>query len=495
MKSYTVRLLPLGKELRVEENTPLIDVLHGYGVEFPCGGKGLCGNCKVKLLEGEIELTETHHHKLEELELSPEWRLSCMSVCRHSLTLEIEQFNHIILADESPFEFVPKAGFAVAVDLGTTTLVTQLLDLSSAKVLAVETQLNPQVRYGADVISRITTCIEGNLVVMTKLIRKTIGGMIKKMVDQQKISPQKIVLVGNTPMQLIFSGEDVMPLSRYPFEVKDFGKKIFQTKEIGWNFLDDSCLIEFMPGIGSFVGSDILAGIVATKLYQNDFYTALIDLGTNGEIAVGNNDRIVCASTAAGPAFEGMNISMGMRAVTGAISSVSIENDKIKATVIGNTKPRGICGSGLIDAVAVFRKLGLIGTFGEILSGEESLLIAGNVKLSQKDLYEFLLAKAAIAAGLQILTEKLSIDLSQVKEIYIAGGFGSYLNLENVKETGMIETDIEKIHKMGNTALIGAKVLLYQNDEFIDNIVKKIKHINIESSSDFQNIFINKMMI
>ena len=142
-------------------------------------------------------------------------------------------------------------------------------------------------------------------------------------------------------------------------------------------------------------------------------YTALIDLGTNGEIVVGNKDRIVCASTAAGPAFEGMNISMGMRAVTGAISSVNTEDGKIKVAVIGNTQPKGICGSGLIDAVAVFRESGLIGTFGEITSGEESLRVAGRVTLTQKDINEFQLAKAAVAAGLRILTEELSTDICQ----------------------------------------------------------------------------------
>lgn len=494
MKSYAVRLLPLGKELKVNEGTPLIDMLHEYGIEFPCGGKGRCGKCRVKVLEGEIGMTEAHREKLGGLGLSSDWRLACMSVCTGPLTLEVAQFDHLILADESSFEFEPQEGFGIAVDVGTTTLVTQLLDLHSARVLAVETALNPQIRYGADVISRITAFLEGHGKEMRQIIHKTIGEMIKTMVDQQKVFPRKIVLVGNTPMQLIFSGEDVTPLSRYPFEVDDLGKKAFQTKALGWDFLDDDCRVAFIKGIGSFVGSDILAGIAATGLYKKEPYTALIDLGTNGEIVVGNRERIVCASTAAGPAFEGMNISMGMRAVTGAISSVSAEDGKIKVTVIGNTEPRGICGSGLIDAVSVFRELGLIGTFGEILSGEGSLTIAGKVKLTQKDINEFQLAKAAVAAGLRILTEELSIDLSEVEEIYIAGGFGSYLNLRHVEETGMIETGEEKIRKMGNTALMGAKMFLYENEELIEEILKKTRHIHLERHPEFQDIYVNKMI-
>lgn len=494
MKTYTVRLLPLGKELEVNEGTPLIDVLHAYGVEFPCGGKGKCGKCRVKLLEGELEMTEIHRRKLNELGLSCEWRLACMSVCSGPLTLEVEQFDHLILADESSFEFKPEEGFGLAVDVGTTTLVAQLLDLRTAKVLAVETMLNPQVRYGADVISRITACLEGHADEMMQAIRKTIGEMIETMVDRQRVFPRKIVLVGNAPMQLIFSGEDVTPLSRYPFEVDDLGEKVFVPKELGWDFLDGPCRIAFMPGIGSFVGSDILAGIAATGLYKKEPYTALIDLGTNGEIVAGNKDRIVCASTAAGPAFEGMNISMGMRAVTGAISSVSREGDAIKVTVIGNTEPRGICGSGLIDAVAVFRELGLIGMFGEILSGAESLVVAGKVRLTQKDINEFQLAKAAIAAGLRILTRELSTDLSKMEEIYIAGGFGSYLNLRHVVETGIIETDEEKIRKMGNTALIGAKMFLYENGGLVGDILKKTRHIHLERDPEFRDIYIEKMI-
>jgi uncharacterized 2Fe-2S/4Fe-4S cluster protein (DUF4445 family) len=189
-----------------------------------------------------------------------------------------------------------------------------------------------------------------------------------------------------------------------------------------------------------------------------------------------------------------MNISMGMRAVTGAISSVSVERGKIKVTVIGNTEPRGICGSGLIDAVAVFRELGLIGIFGEILSGEGSLMVAGKVKLTQKDINEFQLAKAAIAAGLRILTEELSTDLSEVEEIYIAGGFGSYLNLRYVVKTGMIETEEEKIRKMGNTALIGAKMFLYENEGLLEEILGKTRYINLESNPDFQDVYIDKMI-
>jgi uncharacterized 2Fe-2S/4Fe-4S cluster protein (DUF4445 family) len=493
MFKHHIRLQPLGKELIVNHKTPLIDVLHEFGIEFPCGGKGTCGKCKVKLLDGEIEISDIHQQKIKKLGLSSEWRLACYSNCSSDITLEIEQFNHLILADESEFDFLPQTGFGVAVDLGTTTLVAQLIDLSTARVLAVETILNPQAKFGADLISRIQACINGNAAEMTRVIRSSIGTMIESLLDKQAVEIHKIVIVGNTVMQLIFSDYDVSPLAEYPFHTNNLGLKLLSAEELGWNFQVAENVM-FYPSIGSFVGSDILAGIVATGLHTKKKYTALIDLGTNGEIVVGNNQQIVCASTAAGPAFEGTNISMGMRAVTGAISSVKLEDNKIITNVIGNTNPKGICGSALVDAVAVFRKLDLIGVFGEINSNEDSISVASDVRLTQKDINEFQLAKAAIAAGLEILCNTLSIQLTDIHEVYIAGGFGNYINIQHLIQTGMIEVPEKRIHKMGNTALIGAKMFLFTGIQITKKILSKTRHINLESDPDFQNIYVDKML-
>ncbi len=493
MQTHTINLQPLGKTIQVNHQTPLIDVLHEFGIEFPCGGKGTCGKCKVKLISGEIEVSEKHGHQIEKLGLNSEWRLACYSNCTSDITLEIDQFSHLILADESDFDFEPQHGFGVAVDLGTTTLVAQLIDLSTAKVIAVETMLNPQVKFGADLISRIQSCIDGKAAEMSSIIRSAIGVMIELMLQKHAVGIKKIVIVGNTAMQLIFSSEDVSPLAMYPFEVNDLGMKTFRPDELNWNFkvIEN---IQFYPSIGSFVGSDILAGIAATGLAEKEYYTALIDLGTNGEIVVGNKHQIVCASTAAGPAFEGTNISMGMRAVTGAISSLHLENGKIVANVIGNTEPKGICGSALVDAIAIFRQLDRIGNFGDINSGESEIVIAGEVKITRIDINEFQLAKAAIAAGLEILGQELSIKLSDIQELYIAGGFGNYINLKHVSAIGMIELPENKIRKMGNTALIGAKIFLFSKPEIVDNILAKTTHINLESNPEFQDVFVDKML-
>jgi uncharacterized 2Fe-2S/4Fe-4S cluster protein (DUF4445 family) len=495
MKRHIIKLQPLDREIRVNDQTPLMDVLHEFGIEFPCGGRGTCGKCAIRILDGNIITTPEHSRKAEKLRLPEGWKLACLTLCTDDLVIDIEQFSHIILADESDFEFIPGTGYGVAVDLGTTTLVAQLVDLSNAKVMAVETMLNPQGKFGADLISRIQACLNRHQPEMEEMIRSSVGTMIHSMISKHQTVLNKVVIVGNTVMHHIFSGSDVTPLSAYPFQSQDLGIKEFSSAELGWDFtvLDK---IRFFPSVGSFVGSDILAGIAATGMFRKEEYTALIDLGTNGEIAVGNKDGIVCASTAAGPAFEGANISMGMRAVTSAISSFQLIDGQIHANVIGNTRPRGICGSALIDAVAILRKQERIGMFGEINSGESEIHLTGKISLTQKDIHEFLLAKAAIAAGLSILTKALTIKLSGLNAVYIAGGFGNYINLDHVVETGMIDFPTERIHKMGNTALIGAKMFLFSGDsKTIETILSGITHVNLESDPDFQEIYVEKMLL
>lgn len=495
MKKHTISLQPLGRTITVNDNTPLMDVLHEFGIEFPCGGRGTCGKCKIRLLQGDIQVTEEQRWKLERLKLPEDWRLACLSRCTENITLEIGQLDHLILADESDFQFTPAPGFGIAIDLGTTTLVAQMVSLKDGRVMAAETMMNPQGRFGSDLISRIEAALAGNQPEMCKLIRSATGNMVGKMLADQPTGSVDITIVGNTVMHHLFSNIDVAPLSVYPFHSPDLGMKEFTPEEVGWHHKQIG-RIRFVPSIGSFVGSDILAGIAATGMHLKEEYTALVDLGTNGEIAVGNKNGIVCASTAAGPAFEGANISMGMRAVTGAISSFSLENNRLKAVVIGNTRPAGICGSALIDAVALLHSTGQLGMFGEIMSGEDNIRLTGHIRLTQKDIHEFLLAKAAVAAGLEILTKRLSLKMDDLQAIYIAGGFGNYINLEHVNATGMITLPPERIHKMGNTALIGAKMFLFPGaQDMVHEILHKTTHVHLESDPGFQDIYVGNMML
>jgi uncharacterized 2Fe-2S/4Fe-4S cluster protein (DUF4445 family) len=489
-----ISLLPLGKSIEVISGTPLKDVLHEFGVEFPCGGKGTCGSCKVKLLKGKLVIDDVQQKKLNKLKLAGNWRLACFCKAETDISLEISQFENIILADNSTFDFQPQTGFGMAVDLGTTTIVVQLVNLENGHVLDSVSDVNPQARFGADIISRIQSCLDGNFEELQNLVRSKTDEMIQSILQKHPVNVSKIAIVGNTVMHHIFSGLPVNSLSFYPFYSPNLGVQVFSGKELKWK-LPETAGILFFPSIGSFVGSDILAGIAATKMAENKKYSVLIDLGTNGEIVVGNRDKIICASTAAGPAFEGAKISQGMRATTGAISSVNFENDELKTHVIGNGTAKGICGSGLIDIMAILTNREQIGMFGEINSSEESIPLSGKVSITQQDIREFQLAKAAIAAGIQILLNQLKITYSEVDKVFIAGGFGNFLNIDNVIRTGLIECEANKIVKLGNTALIGSKMFLFEDEAFIHKILGKTTHFNLEGDPDFQDIYIEKMML
>jgi uncharacterized 2Fe-2S/4Fe-4S cluster protein (DUF4445 family) len=493
-QKVNITLEPLGEIIKVNAGTPLIDTLHEFGVEFPCGGKGTCGACKVKLLAGELKVDEAQQQKLKKLKLGSDWRLACYCTADSDITLEISQFEHIILADNSTFEFQPQNGFGIAVDLGTTTVVAQLINLENGHILDSVSDINPQAKFGGDLIARIQSCLDGKQEEQQTLIRKKIGQMIQSILKKNPVEVARIAVVGNTVMHHIFTGLKVNSLSFYPFESPDLGAQNFTTGELGWNLPTDT-KVQFFPSIGSFVGSDILAGIAATKMANRKEFSVLIDLGTNGEIVVGNRDKIVCASTAAGPAFEGANIHQGMRATTGAISSVTTEDNAMQCHVIGNVKAKGICGSGLIDVLAILLERGEIGMFGEINSGAEAIELTPGVSLTQQDIREFQLAKAAIATGIQLLMNQLNISYDDVENVFIAGGFGNFLTLKNVIRTGLIECEEEKIIKLGNTALIGAKMFLFEEDNFIENILSKTTHINLEGDKTFQDIYIEKMML
>ena len=491
---HTIRLEPLGVKLRVASGTPLKDILFQYGVEFPCGGKGICGNCRVKLLEGDIPQDEDHKKAHSNLKLADNCRLACKSTVTQDITLAIDQFEIFILANNSSFSFKPGTGFGIAIDIGTTTLVAQLLDLETGHVLDVTTGLNPQSRYGADIITRIEYAVyKKGHDKLKYLIRQEVTKMINKLIRRNSINVTKIILVGNTVMQHLFDGTDLKDLSAYPFETRNKEFSRFKPQELDME-TGSQAKITFLPSIGSFVGSDILAGILASRINESDKHIVLIDLGTNGEIVVGNKDRILCASTAAGPAFEGTNISMGMRATTGAISSVSNIGKAFDYHIIGNEKPRGICGSGLIDVVAEFLKSGKIDSGGKITGNKEKFELAAPVFLTQKDVREFQLAKGAIATGIEILLNKLNLSHTDIDKVYIAGAFGSFINIKNTVSIGLIEFPEEKIKKLGNSALIGAKMCLFMDEKELEPVLNITEHISLETAINFQDMFADKMM-
>jgi uncharacterized 2Fe-2S/4Fe-4S cluster protein (DUF4445 family) len=491
-----IRLEPLGVALEVERGTPLQDVLFPYGVEFPCGGQADCKGCRVRLVSGELPASLDERLILSASEIEQGWRLACRGLAEADITLDIAQWETVILSDSSTFEFTPREGLGIAVDLGTTTLVAQLLDLANGRVLGVRTALNPQAAWGADVMSRIQFAMTaGGAEKLAATIRGQIGELVCELLEGRASEPPltEVTIVGNTVMHHLFCGIPVEPLSHVPFEAVRDGLEVFSARDLGWTFAGGAP-VRFLPCFGGFVGSDILAGVLAVRMHESDELVALVDLGTNGEIVIGNRERIVCASTAAGPAFEGGRISMGMRASTGAISEVHLSDGRIACHVLGGVEPRGICGSGLVDAVAVGLDSGALAPNGR-LPGKGAWVVASPVSITQADVRELQLAKAAIAAGIRIVCRRRGTDPAAVKRLYLAGAFGNYVNRASARRIGLLDFPLELVHPAGNTALLGAKLALFHGDgsEDYSDLRARVEHISLAADPEFMDIYVDEM--
>ncbi len=498
-ETVRIRLEPLAVEVEVPCGALLISSLSGQGVEFPCGGTGSCGGCGVRVLTGSLPVTDADRTAFSTDQLASGWRLACRARAperapervSQPLVLECRQWRMDVLTDNAGLAAAGKHGLGIAIDLGTTTIAAQIVDMASGSVLGVETELNPQARFGSDVMSRIRAVLEGDE--LTTVVRLALGQMIEHLAKGREDEIAEVILVGNTVMHHLFSGCDVEPLSHAPFVSPHLGRQHFRPQDLGWT-LPATCTIGFAHCLGGFVGSDILAGIIAAGIARTDDLTSLVDLGTNGEIAIGNRHGIVCASTAAGPAFEAASIRMGMRAATGAISRVSLSAGKINVTVIGNVKPRGICGSGLVDAVAAGLRSGAILHSGRIADGLKIFPVADPVVLYQSDIRELQLAKAAIAAGFKLLLKRLGARARDLKSIHLAGAFGNYVQIESAIHIGLIhigsDAKLELVHAAGNTALRGAKMLLLSAQE---PVLPSIEHVSLAADPSFQDEFAHCM--
>ncbi|MGA2963747.1 MAG: ASKHA domain-containing protein [Candidatus Korobacteraceae bacterium] len=485
-ETVRVELVPLGVSLEVRRGAALGSVLAEQGLEFPCGGSELCGGCRVRLLEGTLTPTPNDKLALTEQEIASGWRLACQAHAETTLKLHVEQWGVPILSDQTRLRGSLRSGLGIAVDVGTTTLVAQMIDLATGDLLGVRTALNPQTAFGADIMTRLRFALTKRD--LTPLIRETVGDMVSQLAAGRESDVAEAVLVGNTVMHHLFAGVDLEPLSHVPFASPELGEQRFTPRELNWKLPQDCC-IRFVSCIGGFVGSDVLAGILAVNLSTGAELTALIDLGTNGEIALGNQDRILCASTAAGPAFEAGSIRMGMRAATGAIAQVSNRSGKLECAVIGDVAPRGICGSGLVDAVAAGLENGAILPSGRLANGAREFPLMEPVIVSQADIRELQLAKGAIAAGLRILLGRWGATMQDLRTVYLAGAFGNYVRIESAARIGLLEMAGERVVSAGNTALRGAKLILLSEDVSMP----KVEHVSLAADAGFQETFVDCM--
>ena len=475
-------------DIHPEPHRSLADRLFELGVEFPCGGETACGGCKIRVLSGHVPITPTMRQALSEAELAHGWRLACCAEARESVVVEVDQWSLPVLTDEQATPLEPRPGFGAVIDLGTTTLVAQLVDLSSGEVLAVETALNPQARHGADVMSRIHYDLRhpGEL---TAMIRQTLGQMLARLAGGRAI--EEVLIAGNTAMHHLFCGLGITPLAAVPFLSPELEERRFTARELGWPGGARSSLraVHFLPCLGGFVGSDLLAGIVATRLHEQSAPHALFDIGTNGEIVLGSRHGIRCASTAAGPAFEGGRISAGMTARAGAIDAVRVHDGAYECHVLGGQAARGICGSGLVDAAACALALGQILPNGRLAGAAKTLRLTENVSLTQSDIRELQLAKGAMAAGLKILAA------TPPRSIWLAGAFGSYIKEAAARAIGLLPQNVA-IQPVGNSALRGARMLLLtptHRDALLARLCALTAHVELAANPAFQDTFAASM--
>ena len=305
-----------------------------------------------------------------------------------------------------------------------------------------------------------------------------------------------VIIAGNTVMHHLFAGLDVERLSRAPFCSLTNGSYYYSPLQLGWDMLQESCKVELLPNISHFVGSDILCGIQACGLADSDEWQMLIDLGTNGEIALGCRTSILCTSTAAGPAFEGLNISCGMRASVGAVYAVENENERARLLTVAGDKSRGFCGSGLIEAIEYLLSSAMIDFTGAFTDPETELyLFAPDVYISIQDIREFQLAKAALTTGVELLLKEAGIEPSCIKTVYLTGGMGYHINLGKMQALGLFK-DFEEgqFCKIINSSLAGARANLIQTERCrIPEILNHIRFCALETSRDFQEIFCREM--
>jgi len=552
---------PSGKRIFFRKGSTVLEAAQAAGIQLRavCGGKGLCGKCKVKVA-GYKKYTEEEKEFLTQDELTQGFRLACQVIINNDLTVYIPEASVLkkqrILIEgitrkitlepnvkkvflklpeptlednrtdivriresieypittvsmeavkEIPFvlrdsDFTQKC-YGVAFDIGTTTVVGYLLDLTTGEQLAVCARMNPQISFGDDVISRInygqTKETLERLTTSLKVCLLEIIDELSDTADIEKDYIYELSIAGNTCMHHLFLGISPKSLAVSPYipVVKEalsvrstlYGKPMY-----------------VLPLIAGFVGADTVADLVAYPL--DDKLRLLIDIGTNCEVVLGTRERILACSTAAGPAFEGAHIKYGMRAAPGAIESVTITDD-ITVQTIDDEPPEGIAGSGLISCTAEMLKWGIIDSSGRLQTehifqsrvkstGSPEFMLTDTISLTQKDLREVQLAKGAIFAAQQILLKTYGVEITDLDEIVLAGAFGNYIPVESAKMIGLIfDLPADKIKSIGNAAGVGAKLCLLSRKERerAQILSEHVEYIELSTRKDFQQEFMDAM--
>lgn len=466
-------------------------VKHGISLPAACGGNGLCGKCRFRRIHGT----------LKEPPGKDGWYLACRTHPLSDCVIEIPASGGAFAvltetgAQTGDLSQAADRDFGIAVDIGTTTIAMALTGRQTGKIYRTYTAVNSQRQFGADVIARIDAANKGNLAKLQKSVREDIERGITQLTDNAP-PVSGVAIAANTTMIHLLMGYDCSTLGVYPFTP-------FTTDSIHTDlWFEPQIPVWVLPSVSTFVGADILSGLYASDFEANGKNCLFIDLGTNGEMVLGNKDRAVCTSVAAGPAFEGGNITCGTGSIDGAICDVHMAmadgHLQIDCETIGHAPPCGICGTGVVAAVAELSRLRLLDETGLLDDTlQDGVLLCRTpdsepITLFQKDIREIQLAKSAVRAGIETLIRAYGITLSQIDCVLLAGGFGHTLSVDSAVQIRMFPAALaHKIRPVGNSALEGAIKALARPDA--QTVMEKIKsvcsEITLSNDPAFQDLF------
>ena len=521
------------------ENLLELAVRAGVAIDAPCAGKGTCGKCRVKLLSGLLEMEKSRH--LSDEEYAEQWRLACQSRIGGDVTVWVPDSasafrNNIKTADLSSAEELARyesaaeeifaagiekgcteTGVGVAVDIGTTTVTAAMLELESGRVLAKASMGNGQIRFGADVINRIIQSGKpsGRERLQKAIREETLVPMFESLCEsagKTKDDITRIAIAGNTTMEHLLVGANAESIRLEPYEPEFLELHDQTAGMLGLPARADAPVL-FAPNVGSYVGGDISAGVLPAMLWNSEELTLFIDLGTNGELVFGNSDYMLTCACSAGPAFEGGDISCGMRATKGAVDACTIDKDTMEPTLslISGDKPLGLCGSGLISMISELFRCGIINAQGKFVregervrydeyGGAEYIFAFADesasgmeLSLNESDLDNFIRAKAAIFSAIRTMLNSLDMTVDDIGKIIIAGGIGSGIDIEKAISIGMLpKQPLEKYSYIGNSSLTGACAMLLSDaaTEKVFEIGRNMTYIELSTHPGYMDEFV-----